>query len=896
MSCKHDCPAPPVFPKPIANRPGLTRIDYRIGTYADLRAHLFDQLDKAPALAAWTHRGVDDPGIALLEGAAMVGDILTYYQSLYANEAYLRTAQWRESVIDLVRLLGYRLAPGVGGEGVFALALKNNAKPVTVPQGFGLKAQVGSDPKPAEFETRESLVLYPHLSRFHLYRPRLPAVNIGVGQRQLEIEAVKAADGASLTDVASIKAVKIKPGDRIMLVPDSRVFDTTTAYSAPHKAEIIVVDKVETVLDRTLITFKGALTENRGTTVNAYPIKRSFRHFGHNAPAFATSFNNNSQAVTLTGTDYIRATWIGGVAVPNFYSGLQTDELPLDQKVDDLAVGGKLICQGFVRFVDMNGATTVPFTLVRQINAIRADTLVWGNLSGASTVVSADKPLIANPNLAFSAIDVRRVQFHEVNGPELVLRAASTAAGGAFPDSGVSVFGSYDDVVALAGRALLLVHDDGRAQAVKVTSSAAAVPLTGKDKINPWIWNINLDQPPAFPREDFDEAKPKVTVYGNVLAATQGKTIAQTPLGSGDARAVFQTFALPKAPLTYLLDETQTPAQTPELKVYVDGVLWRKVETFFSAKPDDHVYIVREDAGGNSFVQFGDGKNGGRLPSGKDNVAAVWRVGSGAYGALKPDTQPQATDKLPGLEKVYLPQPVTTGAPPESEDNARAAAPGRVQSLGRLVSLADFEAETLALPNVLKANAAWAAPDGVPLVQLTVLTQSESEQDIDQVRGALSTYNRCRGPARFPIQVIRGLRQYLHINVLAGFDPSRREQDIKAAIKQALGMAGGEADGIEAERGLFGLHRRRFGEGAHTSQIIASVQQVDGVVWVQLNAAQIIPLGMPAATDPLMLPVPAFDLIPTSSIGCDNTFILALHAKHLIINLSSAQTAPACAT
>ena len=44
-------------------------------------------------LAHWTHREPDDPGIALLEVGAVLGDILTFYQELYANEAYLRTAQ-----------------------------------------------------------------------------------------------------------------------------------------------------------------------------------------------------------------------------------------------------------------------------------------------------------------------------------------------------------------------------------------------------------------------------------------------------------------------------------------------------------------------------------------------------------------------------------------------------------------------------------------------------------------------------------------------------------------------------------------------------------------------------------------------------------------------------------
>ena len=118
-----------------------------------------------------THRKADDPAIALIESAAIVGDILSFYQQLYANEAFLRTAQWRESVADLVKLLGYRLAPGLGGHARFAL-VASGTRPVTVPQGFGFKAQLDGAPKPADFETSAAVTAYPGLSEFHLYRPR----------------------------------------------------------------------------------------------------------------------------------------------------------------------------------------------------------------------------------------------------------------------------------------------------------------------------------------------------------------------------------------------------------------------------------------------------------------------------------------------------------------------------------------------------------------------------------------------------------------------------------------------------------------------------------------------------------------------------------------------------
>jgi hypothetical protein len=539
------------------------------------------------------------------------------------------------------------------------------------------------------------------------------------------------------------------------------------------------------------------------------------------------------------------------------------------------------------------------FTVVKTIDSIRADSLVWGSMTGASTVVTLTSKLTTAAELGVSpsvGADIRHLAFHEVDGAELELRAQAQWNDGAFgaTDNVLHYFGTYDEAIALIGRSLLLVHDDGRAQTVQVTSQLADFSLTAKDQVNPWMWAIYLDQPPIFDREDFDEVAPKVTVYGNIVPATQGKTVANVPIGSGDARQIFQTFALPKPPLTYLLDESKTPAQTPQLSIYVDGVLWSEVDTFFDSLPDDHVYIVREDASGNSFVQFGDGKTGARLSSGQKNVIATYRTGSGAYGALAADTTPSASSKLAGLAKVYLPQPVTTGAAPESEENAREAAPGRVQSLGRLVSLADFEAEALAIPNVLKANATWAAPDGVPLVQLTVLTQSESDADLAQVQDAMNTANRCRGAMRFPIQVKKGLRQYIHVHLTAGYDPTRKPEDVQAAIQRALGMAGGEADGIDGSRGLFGLHARRFGETAHVSQIIGAAQDADGVVWVTLAAAQIIPLGFPPETDPTQLAVPGVDAIPSQTIACGDTFILALHEQHLIIEMASAQLGQAC--
>ena len=60
-------------------------------------------------------RDDDDFSIALLDAWATVADVLTFYQERIANEAYLRTATERLSVLELARLIGYQLRPGVAG-------------------------------------------------------------------------------------------------------------------------------------------------------------------------------------------------------------------------------------------------------------------------------------------------------------------------------------------------------------------------------------------------------------------------------------------------------------------------------------------------------------------------------------------------------------------------------------------------------------------------------------------------------------------------------------------------------------------------------------------------------------------------------------------------------------
>ena len=64
--------------------------------------------------------------------------------------------------------------------------------------------------------------------------------------------------------------------------------------------------------------------------------------------------------------------------------------------------------------------------------------------------------------------------------------------------------------------------------------------------------------------------------------------------------------------------------------------VWSRTRTFDNVAPLEELFIVKQDDDGNYWVQFGDGKTGAKLPSGIDNVIAVYSSenSAGAAGEL----------------------------------------------------------------------------------------------------------------------------------------------------------------------------------------------------------------------------------------------------------------------
>ena len=240
-----------VVPVSEANPPGQSALVYRAGTYATFFETMLARLTRIPGL---TTRDPADPSIALLDAWAVVADVLTFYQERIANEGYLPTARERRSVLELARLIGYRLRPGVAASVPLAFTVANGFAG-TLPAGTRAQSIPGAGQSPQFFETSYALdardvwnVLPPRLTRPQIITPA-PGV-----PPQLALERATAKDvtptAVDVIDTIYLDGVTtaLKPGNALIFVFGSgrgeqyvRFVQAVDAQGAQARTEITVV-------------------------------------------------------------------------------------------------------------------------------------------------------------------------------------------------------------------------------------------------------------------------------------------------------------------------------------------------------------------------------------------------------------------------------------------------------------------------------------------------------------------------------------------------------------------------------------------------------------------------------------------------------------------------------
>ncbi|UUZ68698.1 putative baseplate assembly protein [Polaromonas sp. P2-4] len=312
-----------------------------------------------------------------------------------------------------------------------------------------------------------------------------------------------------------------------------------------------------------------------------------------------------------------------------------------------------------------------------------------------------------------------------------------------------------------------------------------------------------------------------VIVHANVALATHGETASQI-LGAGDASRSFQRFELKRQPLTHRSATNETGADS-ELSVRIGDVEWAEKPTLFGAAATDRAYALNVDEQGRAWVVFGDGVRGARLPSGVNNVRAKYRQGLGQEGNVGSDKLTQLMTRPLGLKSVSNPVAAQGGSDPEPAGQARRTMPLGTRTLGRVVSVLDYEDFAMAFAGIAKAQAQVLQLPGGPTIAITVAGQDGTELSSNNpVWNNLRLALKASGDPHVNVTLLSYQPSPFHLGLKVKRDPSYELKPLLAAVEAVL-------------RSHFAFDARSLGQPVLQSGVIAVVHSVPGVVAVDLD-------------------------------------------------------------
>ena len=793
----------------LGNRGGLSAIAYRIGDYGWFHASLHAALSssKFPPLAQLRNRDDDDFTIGLIDAFACAADVLTFYQERIANESYLRTAAERVSLQEMGKLIGYRLRPGVAAETWLAFALETPPVPpanlapepgnfVTgVPPGLtldkGLKVQSvpGPGETPQTFETVEQLAdARPawNAMRPWLSNPQRPGRN------------------DTSTYFAGLQN-NLKAGDALVFLGDEFLGNTNN-----NNWDFRVLDSVELQpdADRTFVKWARPLGSvrsfaNPAQNPQAHVLRKRAAVFGHNAPMWGSmpvSFRRDYPGGLVGG--HLTADW------PNFtLSPLGATSaggyVDLDVVYPEVRSGGYVVlAKGGFNYPSEPAPAGTYVELYRVSNVAEASRAEFA-LAGKVTRLQ-----LSGANYAG--------QFQSAVRQTSVFAASERLTFAEYP---VDVAVSLDRLPVAApadgllpGRRLIVRGTrigDGQAVVVQAT-------LVKAHAISNTRCELEISPPLAEPL-----VRSSVVVHANVALASHGESVSQI-LGAGNGGLAFQRFELKQLPLTYRAAANEIGAASG-LTVRIGDIAWSERPTMFGAAPGERAFTLATDEQGCDFVVFGDGVRGARLPSGGNNVRAAYRKGLGVGGNVAPDKLTQLMTRPLGLKSVSNPVAAEGGTDPESTDAARQSMPLTTRTLGRAVSLLDYEDFARAFSGIAKAQAQVLQLAAGPTVAITLAGPAGALlTPASPVWINLLAALKASGDPHVAVLLLSYQASPFHLGLKVKGDPAYDIKTVLAAVEAAL-------------RHHYTFESRALGQPVQQSEVIAVAQAVPGVAAVDLT-------------------------------------------------------------
>jgi predicted phage baseplate assembly protein len=848
-------------PVEIDNRPGLRAIAYRVGLHSQFKQTMLARLSDSarPPLRNLRTRDDNDFSIALLDAWATVADVLTFYQERIANESYLRTATERLSLLELARLIGYELRPGVAASaylaftlddapgatgqslsvGTGAAGLGTAPPPATIAKGVKVMSVPGPGEQAQTFETVEEIEAR---AAWNAIRPRLKqaqrlstnsdfivfrgtTTNLKQGDMLLIVEAadrdaIKSAlrvatdDGANTTRVDFLTTPPAPPA---YLNPSGLTRGIVNDFAAKTTLDETSVSQVISrrwkeadlsalagmqgwPLDELTASLRAqAARPTLPASAGVFAFRQRAFVFGHNAPRWRSlpAALRIGEAALTPNTDlrgepegFISGAFAGREntwAEARFPKG--TTIINLDTVYNQIVPGswivlarpdGREACQ----VLSVAEETKTDFNITAKTTRLEITRLKSDRFTPRNTTV-----YVQSEQLALADLPVADAV--EGSGP-------------------LTLDGAYLGLV--VGRRVVLTGERRDLRGVGASETLTLREVT----VERGYTVVTFDRPLAH-----SYVRSTVTINANVALATHGESASEV-LGSGDARRPFQRFTLRQRPLTYTSAGTPSGSETT-LEVRVNDLLWEEAPTLYGRGPEERVYITRMDDDANTTVQFGDGQTGARLPTGQENVRAVYRRGSGLGGLVKANQLSQLMTRPLGVRGVTNPLASAGAEDGETRDAARRNAPLTVLTLDRVVSLRDYEDFASAFGGIDKALATWmwtgerrgifvtvAGPGGAAVERGSTLHENllnamRASGD-PHVTLALSTYQ----PRLFRVSA--------KVRVAAAYLPKKVLSEVERALREE-----------------FSFDARAFGQPVTLSEIVARIQNVEGVVSVDVD-------------------------------------------------------------
>jgi hypothetical protein len=875
-------------PQGESNLPGLSAIAYRTGTWATFKDSMLARLSSSdyPALAGLKTRDNDDYSIALLDASAVVMDILTFYQERLANESYLRTATQLYSLTQLSRLIGYQPSPGVSASTYLAFTLtaapglptNPGTTAITIPAGTQSQSVPAQGQTPQSFQTSADI----------LAKPDWNALPVQTGIAWLP------ATGQTSVYLAGT-STQLQPGDAFLIVGDERLM-----HAASNQWDLRIVSTVQTdaVNQRTLVTWVEPLGSSSESPAKKnpkfYALRQRATLFGYNAinpvmlakHTLETLENQNLVETGIFGS----LDWVFGWDVVN-QARLGNEQLvDLDSVYSKITPGGWLALinpdtdttrtpAGYISLFLIDSVTTTTrsdYGTSGKITRVATDTANLLTLYYAMTRVTSvlaqseemavteqplDYPLYGSLlDLEVVRQDLLGVTAIAIVGKRQKMTVNIGVVGLKFtPDDGTAKIPlkQGDTLTILQPPAKILNKDgtipdwsnnfekitltgaDASGRSGTVTATLADFTLTLAVSSDPvaqefaLVSSVQLISTP-FAHTRIVLKNPLVncydrtatTVNANVGPATAGRPVTEL-LGNGSAATSNQEFTLKQSPLTYV--QAASPSgSTSSLAVTANGAAWTEVETLYNQSPAAQVYETLNLPGGTAEVQFGDGVEGATLPTGQSNIIANYRVGLGAAGNVGAGTITTLVDRPVGVSGVNNPMAATGGQDAQSVNDIRTNAPQSVLTLGRTVSITDYQNFAATFAGIAKTYAMW-IPNGAN-------------------RGVFLTVAGPGGAALPPgnltlANLVTALQDYGNPNV-AIYAQSFYETIFKLtaslAYDQAYSVTAVNTAVMTLLTQTYSFAQRTFGQGVSGDEISALIQNVPGVIAVNVTSLQVV--------------------------------------------------------